>query len=264
MSGNIKVTGKTGTRDITITSSVPDLVLWLNQYNGKGSDPLFPGNNVTGRLSVRAVQTIFAKLVKEVGIKTEGKKVNVHSIRHGRLSELANQKVPEMHLREFAGWTRNSEMPSVYIHPTKKDVKLSILQAAGISVEEAEEIPEIQIDMKPILCTFCNTYNPYNAKRCHCGAALNYEAILEDQRKQEARDVELIERALKAFEANQQKINTWCGETEPEDFDFEDMPEDTRKNIPEGLQGLDKISYEDMPETNEELKNRLRNENKKE
>lgn len=248
MSGNIKVSGKTGTRDITITSSMPDLVAWLNQYDGKGTDPLFPSRK--GRLAVRTAQNILDLLVKKSGIKTEGKKVNVHSIRHGRLTELAKRKVPEMHLREFAGWTRNSEMPSVYIHPTKKDVKLSILEADGITPEEAEEVPEIEINMKPILCTFCNTYNPFNAKRCHCGAALNYDAVLEDKQRQEAHDAELIERALKAFKANEQKKIEFVREPlKDEQIDELNKPENQLLDVPvrSGLHDLE-ISHEDLPE----------------
>jgi integrase/recombinase XerD len=189
-SGSIRVTGKTGTRDVVISSSVPDLTLYLNKYNGKGSDPLFPSKN--GGLAVRSAQNILAILVKKSGIKTEGKKVNIHSIRHGRLTELAKRKVPEMHLREFAGWTKNSDMPATYIHPTKKDIKLSILGADGISPEEAEEVPEIEIDMKPTTCKRCNKQNPYYSKRCnYCNLTFDINlAFEEDEAEKIAKEQE--------------------------------------------------------------------------
>jgi integrase len=177
--GIVTVNGKTGKRDIPITSSLPDLQNWLNQYKANPSDPLFPSNR-SGRLTVTGAQNVITKLVEKANIKDGDKKTNIHAFRHSRLTSLATRKVPEMHLRRFAGWTANSNMPAVYINPTKKDVKQSILEADGILPEEQEEKPEPEIDMQPVICPRCGKSNAFDAKYCAiCSLIIDEKLALE-------------------------------------------------------------------------------------
>ena len=118
----ITVTGKTGTRDILLMDCVPDVQLWLNQYQGKDKDPLFPliGKPRAGRFAHSGAQTLLKRLVEKAGIT---KRVYFHSFRHGRLTELSDLGLSEMQLRNYAGWTRESGMPAVYLHPEQKDAE---------------------------------------------------------------------------------------------------------------------------------------------
>src|SRR5665647_1540253 len=110
---NIRVTGKTGKRDILLIDSVPDVQMWLNMHNGKDQDPLFPIARREGRLQARGAQTILLRLQQKAGLTK--KRIWIHGFRHGRLTELSNQGMTEPQLRIFAGWGNDSAMPSTYI-----------------------------------------------------------------------------------------------------------------------------------------------------
>jgi integrase/recombinase XerD len=110
---NIRVTGKTGKRDILLIDSVPDVQMWLNMHNGKDQDPLFPIARREGRLQARGAQTILLRLQQKAGLTK--KRIWIYGFRHGRLTELSNQGMTEPQLRLFAGWGNDSAMPSTYI-----------------------------------------------------------------------------------------------------------------------------------------------------
>jgi integrase len=211
------LTGKTGTREVVISSSVPDLQLWLNQCRGKGKDPIFT-NRFNERLRDRSVRNILALLVSKAGIAKEGKRVNVHSARHGRITELSDKRVPEMHLRKFAGWSSSSDMPSRYIHTKQKEVDKKVLQADGYTEEEIDEEAKPETSMKSIKCA-CGQLNPFDSPRCTaCHAILN-EKLLMETREQE------IEEEKQKIEAIKQEIRSEF------DSELQSMKELTKKLI---------------------------------
>ena len=178
----IAVTGKTGTRDIILIDCVPDVQQWLNQYDGKDKDPLFPliGKPRAGRLAHGGAQTLLKRLVEKAGIN---KRVYCHSFRHGRLTELSNLGLSEMQLRNYAGWTRESGMPAVYLHPEQKDTEKKLLKLRGIEVEEST--PEPVMSTKK--CTRCNTINPFDSKFCSgCSIILDTKLAIEKQEAEKA------------------------------------------------------------------------------
>lgn len=181
------LTGKTGTREVVISSSVPDIQLYLNQRKeSKPTDPLFTTIRKS-RLTARTVLSIYIGLVEKAGIAKEGKKTNIHSTRHGRMTELADKGVPEMHLRRYAGWTSDSDMPSKYIHPTQKQVDKKILLSDGYTEEEISEEVKPVLNTKPIKCPnpVCQFENPFDSVRCvRCATILN-EKLAMDTREQE-------------------------------------------------------------------------------
>jgi len=157
----VTVTGKTGKRDILVIDTVPDLQLWINQYKGDKTDPLFPTTNGR-RLTHRWAQAMLKTLKKRAGI--EGKSVHPHSLRHGRLTELSNLGMSEMQMRLFAGWDNKSDMPATYIHTKQKDVYDKLLSIKGIKREEEDIKLEIKTASK--ICPRCQTANPFDGMYC--------------------------------------------------------------------------------------------------
>lgn len=198
----VKLTGKTGTREVVISSSVPDIQLYLNQRKeAQPSEPLFVSYN--GRFKERSAQNMLKKLVKKAGIAKEGKKTNIHSTRHGRMTELAKKGIPEMHLRRYAGWLPNSDMPSKYIHVQQKDVDIRILLSEGYTPEEIEEEVKPEPSFKPIKCPnpVCGLENPYDSVRCYrCGSIINEKLMMETREAEaeaEKQKIEAIKTELK-------------------------------------------------------------------
>lgn len=183
--GVINVKGKTGKRSIPITTCIPDLRVYMNMHTHDKNAPLFYGRYPPNRLLERSIQDAIAALVEKAGIKTDGKKVNVHALRHRRLTELATQGMPEMHMRKYAGWTKRSNMPAVYIHPEDEEIKELVLSADGMPVKPKDVV--IKQEFKPIICPNCDTENAADAKYCSkCSKILDEKVAMEVQEEREA------------------------------------------------------------------------------
>lgn len=187
----ITVTGKTGRCDILLIDAVPDVQLWINQYKGNDIDPLFPrmGKNIKGRLGSRGAQNILAQLVKHSGIT---KHIYCHSFRHGRLTELSNSGLSEMMLRDYAGWTRGSDMPATYLHPVQKDIEKKLLALKNIVPEEETKLTEVKTTVRK--CPRCSTSNPFDAKYCsNCSMVLDIKIALEMEKVNDKLDMEFLQ-----------------------------------------------------------------------
>jgi site-specific recombinase XerD len=75
--------------------------------------------------------------LKKAGLN---KRVYTHLLRHTRATELASI-LTEAQMKELLGWTQSSDMPSVYVHLSGRDVDSAFLKAHGIipSSEEKED-----------------------------------------------------------------------------------------------------------------------------
>ena len=166
----VTVTGKTGTRDILIIDSVPDIQQWLNIYNPPSKDaPLFPILDGPDRLKVRGAEKVIKKLANKAEIET---RIWCHGLRHGRLSELSKSGMSEMMLRHYAGWQSDSDMPSRYLHVEQEDVFNKLLKIKGIKTEEIEQEPVNQLSIRK--CPRCQTENAFDAKYCkNCSMILD-------------------------------------------------------------------------------------------
>jgi integrase/recombinase XerD len=192
----VHLNGKTGERDVIISSCVPDITHWLQQYGGKANDPLFP-SNMSGRLQPKSIENIIRILVQKAGIDSTNKKVNPHSTRHGRITELADKGVPESHLRLFAGWDDDSDMPSRYIHSKTKAMMKSILAADGYKPAEIMATKP-EPSMKPVKCSRCEHENPADAIYCSfCGNVINEPKVLEIQAEQKKDEEERMQKMIK-------------------------------------------------------------------
>lgn len=241
----IKVTGKTGTRELPITTALPDLKLWLNQRSGKPDEPLFTSKNGISRLTIHGAGQVVDKLAKAANISE--KKFSCHAYRHGRMTELAGKGMPEMHMRLHAGWTKHSLMPETYIHPKTKEVKNRVREIdTGKKVEETAPL----VDMNAKICYNCNTENAFDAKYCSiCSVVLDEHLALqlkEEEKQAEAEKLAKIKEELSiASVSSYEELNKQMQEMHNrmqemyKRMPFEGLDADTQKRI-KGLAILDK------------------------
>ncbi len=180
--GMVKVSGKTGDRELWLIDSMPDLQAWINVHPGKDKpvSPLFLTYTRYGfgshRLNVRTVQNLCKLLQKRAGVTT---RVHPHGFRHARATDRAREGFTEMELRIMFGWSKSSNMPAIYIHLSGADVKKKILQKAGLIQEET---PAGERPLDPIKCPRCETLNATDSMYCkRCSMALTKDAIREQQ-----------------------------------------------------------------------------------
>lgn len=211
--------GKTGARDISLISSVPHIVQWLNIHPLKSdiNSPLFVGMGVRnryGRMNDHAARKTLREITKRTGIN---KRVHPHLFRHSTLTTLASDGMQESILRKLAGWSGSSEMPAVYIHIGNKDVEQAQLAMHGKATAQhhlsksplTKECPNCHKDM-PIEAQYCNNCSKHQeltpvVKRLleeHQQTIANAETIqakiaeMEEQRK---KDQALNEDMIKAM-----------------------------------------------------------------
>lgn len=165
----ILVNGKTGFRRIRIISSVPFLTEWINKHPEKNDleSSLWITRNC-GTISYAAITTTIKRIAEKAGIK---KKTNPHNFRHRRATYLANH-LTEAQMKEFFGWVQASDMASIYVHLSGRDVDNALLKVYGIKNNEEKE----ESQLKPKNCPRCNEVNSFNNKFCSkCGMILDEE-----------------------------------------------------------------------------------------
>jgi len=182
----ILVDGKTGRRRIRIISSVPYLTEWINKHPFKENPEAYvwmcKKNKV---LSYGAVIRTLEILGQKAGIK---KKLNPHNFRHSRATYLANH-LTEAQMKEYFGWVQASDMASVYVHLSGRDVDSAILKVYGMSQNGNNREESV---LKPKKCSRCDETNPATNKFCFkCGLPLDKETI-----------VKLVEKDLQRKEAD--------------------------------------------------------------
>lgn len=202
--------GKTGKRRIRLIESAPYLQMWLNvhPYRDDPNAYLFPGEHKYKPRCKFIYKYTLVNLAKQAGIK---KHVHPHLLRHSRLTELA-KILTEQELKLFAGWSKSSRMPAVYVHLSGRDLEPKLLEYYGI--KEAEKP---QLNDKPKRCPRCNTLNQSNAKFCFkCGLLLDESRILESLNTEE-KIIEIIKQiivnALKNDETKREIILKILAET---------------------------------------------------
>lgn len=180
----LTVTGKTGMRRVRIIASAPALATWLDNhpFKGKPDSPLWVSigtRNRDGLLKYRAVSEVLKKVAKEAGIN---KRVYPHLFRHSRATKLANY-LTEAQLKQHFGWVQSSDMASIYVHLSGRDVDKALLKLHGIEVNDEER--EEQFNVRE--CLRCKAKNSPIAKFCNtCGLPLDLKTAMElEKRKKE-------------------------------------------------------------------------------
>ncbi len=132
----VVVHGKTGCRRIRLVSSVPYLAEWVNTHPFR-DDPeawLWISTATFRRIPYNSLRIILRNIAKRAGVR---KKVNPHAFRHARATHLANF-LTEAQMKEYFGWVQDSDMASVYVHLSGRDVDRAILKIYGMEMEEEE------------------------------------------------------------------------------------------------------------------------------
>jgi ribosomal protein L40E len=78
-------------------------------------------------------------------------------------------------MNQVFGWKQGSDMPSIYVHLSGRDIDDALLGVYGLRKVEDKE-PRL----KPKICPRCNTGNAFDARFCmRCGLALDLRAAQE-------------------------------------------------------------------------------------
>lgn len=176
----VHVNGKTGDRPIRLVECVPDLQLWLSMHPFK-NDPDAP-MWVTTRQPYRAITQIGLDMCirKYCRILRLGSSFGAHMFRHAQATEDAKH-FPEPVLRAKYGWTKDSDMPSVYVHHSARDTDNVILAHYGIKVGEDAMAMN---PARPKVCPRCKHSNSAMARFCmQCSAPLDAKAVMEIEAK---------------------------------------------------------------------------------
>ncbi|MGB9659774.1 MAG: tyrosine-type recombinase/integrase [Nitrososphaerales archaeon] len=178
---SLSVNGKTGSRRVLIISSAPALANWLNLHPFKDNPEAFVwlgiGNkNKNQMLRYGAVYDLLKKLAKLAGVN---KRVTPHAFRHARATHLANC-LTEAQMKQFFGWIQGSDMASIYVHLSGRDVDDALLRLNGLSKDEIKK----QEILKVQFCPRCDKKNsPASKFCCKCGSVLDLKTALEIDEK---------------------------------------------------------------------------------
>ena len=181
----LRVTGKTGDRRVRIISSAPTLSSWI-EIHAKADNPEAPlwpplSNGYKYRetcMEYRSVYFMLKQLAIKAGIK---KRIFPHLFRHSRATALAG-KLTEAQMKEYFGWVQASDMASVYVHLSGRDVDKALLALQGIIKPDDKKEDKMVV----CLCPRCKEKNSPIAKFClRCGTPMNAQSAIqiEDERK---------------------------------------------------------------------------------
>jgi integrase len=194
----IHVSGKTTSRTLPLISSVPYLKEWL------GMHPF--GNNPDSKLFVSLGRAnfgqpltrdgmlkhyqgyyrnkYFPKLMRDPIVPIKDREAigrllhkpwNLYTFRHSALTH-KSQILKEATLRDHAGWSMNSKMPSVYLHYFGTESCNSLLETYGIVRKENSQASLLLSKQ----CPSCKESNKPDSKFCvKCKMVLTYDAYNE-------------------------------------------------------------------------------------
>ncbi len=200
----LRVTGKTGDRRIRMVASTLSLQSWLNEHPTKDNPEAYlwckipTPNNPKWKMNYLTYDHI-SKHLKELAKKAKiTKGVNPHAFRHARATFMARHlKEPEM--REFFGWSKDSDMTSVYVTLSGRDVDNAVLSVYGIKDTEKSQ----ETIIKTWNCPRCNEINEPASRFCKkCG--LPIEAT--DTDKMESLLLEFLNTIGEAFPQAKEKF----------------------------------------------------------
>lgn len=184
----LRVTGKTGDRRVRIISSAPALSAWM-QMHAKRDDPestLWPPLSCSHHYQPHCAdhQSLY-KLLKELGARAGiRKRIYPHLFRHSRATALAG-KLTEAQMKEYFGWTQSSDMASVYVHLSGRNVDDAMLALQGMAkpAEKKEERMLVQN------CPRCQEKNSPDSKFCvRCGSPMEVRIMMEAEKDRKSGD----------------------------------------------------------------------------
>jgi integrase/recombinase XerD len=170
--------GKTGPRRVRIIFSAKALSEWLNHHPSRLSPeaPLWTSFESAG--SVRPLEYYAFRKMLSVTAERAGisKRVNPHSFRHARASNLANV-LTEAQMKEYLGWVGDSRMASTYVHLSGRNIDNALLKLNGIKTEDEVNSEEHSLRIKT--CLRCQEVNsPTNGFCSRCGCPLDMKTAM--------------------------------------------------------------------------------------
>ena len=175
----IMLNGKTGMRRVAVIMSSPALATFIDMHPKK-DDPdslLFltkmNRNKIKGYepLSYAGARKVLRVLAERAGIK---KHIHPHLLRHTSATRAA-KFLTEAQMKEYYGWTRGSDMPSVYVHLSGRDTEEAIKRMHGIA-NEGEKTTKATIK----ICQRCKIKNSFGSKFCNsCGYPLDLQTAMD-------------------------------------------------------------------------------------
>jgi integrase len=205
----VLVNGKTGSRHIPLIDSIPYVKDYLDHEHPQ---PLNPnailisgiGRSLGRRIGIHAIIDIynryktklFPKLLQSPNVTPEDiqkikellkKPWNPYIRRHSALTE--KSKILKEHtLRQYAGWSTNSNMPQRYLHYFGNEASESLLEAYGIVTKDQQ----LSNTLRSKQCPNCNEPNQPLIKFCaKCRMVLTYDAYSETLEKQQEKESEV-------------------------------------------------------------------------
>lgn len=131
-------------------------------------------------------------MLKRVAVRVfgekKGKSVHPHLLRHCRCTHVSD-KLTEMEMKGYFGWTAKSRMPATYSHLSAHDIENSVSEKVyGIETAQTKHKKE---ENKPKICVSCGKENPPDARFCNCGNVLDIKTAIElDHKMKDARFVD--------------------------------------------------------------------------
>jgi integrase len=202
----ITVSGKTGQRTLSLIDSIPYIKEWIQQhpFSGNPEAPLFIAlshQTFGQQLTVNAIREqyqyqykkiTFPKLLNDGTVPEEDKEIirkmlekpwNPYVFRHSSLT-VKSKELKEHTLRNHAGWTMTSKMPSVYVHYMGTESAKVILEQRGIVKHDVQKERDL---LKPRTCPNCGEPNRHDSKLCgKCKMVLIYDAYHETVQNERA------------------------------------------------------------------------------
>jgi site-specific recombinase XerD/ribosomal protein L40E len=201
------VNGKTGQRRVRVIASEPRLHQWIENHPLKENPdaPLWITIGTNSRYKVwnyGTAREVIKKIARKAGIK---KRVYPHLFRHSRATHLANH-LTEAQMKQYFGWVQGSDMASIYVHLSGRDVDNALLKLNGLEVKEEKK----EEQFKALICPRCKARNSPDAKFCsNCGMCLDAKtAVAIDELRAKAdmlmnelvKNPEVLDALLKGIE----------------------------------------------------------------
>jgi site-specific recombinase XerD len=132
---SILVNGKTGPRKVRAVWSIDYLNDWLKVHPGQNNPEAPLWFNFAKKIvkleamQYGAIRMQLTKISRKAGIS---KKIHPHLFRHSRCTYMAKY-LTEAQMDAYFGWIQGSDMPSIYVHLSGRDIDDAVLKANGIT-----------------------------------------------------------------------------------------------------------------------------------
>lgn len=189
------VSGKTGMRRVRIIASAPALANWLSNHPERNNPDAWvwitlwnPRSGHHKLLSYAGSNKLLRNLFERAGVK---KGCNPHLFRHSAATRYA-KILTEAQMKQHFGWVQSSDMASVYVHLSGRDVDETLLRIHGLKKDEKTEIEQFRAPV----CPRCGERNSPEKKTCaKCGLILDAKLALEYEEKEQS-DVDTMKEVL--------------------------------------------------------------------